>query len=235
VFEFQNSIRHNLSLNKYFEKVPRAKDEPGKGCYWRLNRHYQPLVSSGVSRSRRIPITTISGNSPAQFSAADGDISAEQSQQSHYHEQCMPVGGSAARLTDDITDNSDIPEVNWSGHASDDPLGLSWSSLLNAHSSSSIFIDNDVTTSCDVIDTCGLMPSETEMAIDELLNSYMNDNQSVTSAWNFDDLTVNGTGLKQSTAPLQVITPWDSRRQAQPWNDDIDLTTFDADLTNFLD
>lgn len=51
----QNSIRHNLSLNKCFIKVPRQKDEPGKGGFWKIDPQYAERLLSGAYKKRRMP------------------------------------------------------------------------------------------------------------------------------------------------------------------------------------
>lgn len=50
---FQNSIRHNLSLNKCFVKVARNKNEPGKGGFWKIDPAYADMFVDGVFKRRR--------------------------------------------------------------------------------------------------------------------------------------------------------------------------------------
>ncbi|XP_028311508.1 forkhead box protein K1 isoform X2 [Gouania willdenowi] len=50
---WQNSIRHNLSLNRYFVKVARSQDEPGKGSFWRVDSASETKLVEQAFRKRR--------------------------------------------------------------------------------------------------------------------------------------------------------------------------------------
>ncbi|KAJ1736218.1 Forkhead box protein L1 [Coemansia biformis] len=63
---WQNSIRHNLSLNKGFMKIKRDEAHPGKGSFWTFTPGYESCLNEGHFK----PIRSRSGRAALAVAAA---------------------------------------------------------------------------------------------------------------------------------------------------------------------
>ncbi|KAK4509491.1 uncharacterized protein ATC70_007843 [Mucor velutinosus] len=66
---WQNSIRHNLSLNKAFVKVPRGDAEPGKGAFWTIDSNAETQFTNGVYKRNKRAGAPLSSSSSSQATA----------------------------------------------------------------------------------------------------------------------------------------------------------------------
>lgn len=67
---WQNSLRHNLSFNDCFIKIPRRSDRPGKGSYWALHPNSADMFDNGSLLRRRKRFKLMSQKVAAAAAAA---------------------------------------------------------------------------------------------------------------------------------------------------------------------
>ncbi|ROT79089.1 putative protein lin-31 [Penaeus vannamei] len=68
----QNSLRHNLSFNDCFIKIPRRPDRPGKGAYWTLHPSAMNMFENGSFLRRRKRFKTPrTRRTPSRWPGAD--------------------------------------------------------------------------------------------------------------------------------------------------------------------
>ncbi|KAJ8656983.1 hypothetical protein O0I10_007317 [Lichtheimia ornata] len=133
---WQNSIRHNLSLNKAFVRVPRQGNEHGKGSYWTIDPEAESQFPNGIykpnkrlastskdeaARKRVRPDNPPSASSPSQQqqSSSTNAPSSSPSSSDPSQQQAVTAATAAAAVAAAATTTTQSPSMATTTTATD--------------------------------------------------------------------------------------------------------------------
>ncbi|CAF1370667.1 unnamed protein product [Rotaria sordida] len=109
--KWQNSLRHNLSFNDCFIKVPRRIDRPGKGNFWALHSKCSDMFENGSYLRRRKRFKLLKQE---QIKLDDDDDEEEEEEEEEEQEEKSIIIQKPIRKTSFLIDNLLANDTNTS-------------------------------------------------------------------------------------------------------------------------
>ncbi|XP_034534996.1 forkhead box protein B1-like [Notolabrus celidotus] len=112
---WQNSLRHNLSFNDCFIKIPRRPDQPGKGSFWALHPSCGDMFENGsfLRRRKRFKVGSMGG-----LQAPDPLASSKSQDAAHFLQQQAKLRLSALHAA------AHLPQTGYSLSSAPPPSGF---------------------------------------------------------------------------------------------------------------